>query len=1205
VAVAATLSGDARVEAEIAALETVFQSDIASGMLILLGDDLRSLRTRRLKTPAQVAELAKLEAFFHSDTTHGYRTLRASLALLPKKIRDEDRICLALASQFAQLFPAVGMVLADGSSAFIPPFVSLTQAGLSFYFTDPDQARIFASAVRDSLCVPLPVRPIVMVERSLPESDVAALPADKQAAVRSTFGGVSGKSTVDIPHRYVGQLLHLAQYHPYRIALVLENLYGAAGLDYAQCLTQDLCAAALRAPALAVVTGPLPVQLSSVSRVPLPGTGDDLVAVTVRGRPAVSAAMSHPSREPAHVVVILDDSASMSGPKMAAANRALQQLGGRLPSGTLVTIQPLNAPTVVYRMPVRPEFGFPGLPGGDLPPVLPIAIGADADTVMIQEFSRAMGVPHAFVPVEEGRPGEGTRVHPAVAAAELDTAMTSAVGLALQMMGRVPQVFVGVAGSSAAGMSVVRGAVERNVFDGTERTVLMRVPQGTGPLQVAVAVSAEHSTVQAVTPQLTTSDEAQAIITSYATEQLMQIRQDYAAKAAVLKGQDRGVALGRGGRGRLPAPVTPALGSAEQQAQFEALRAATMVKLTELQHMLSSSAAPQQAEIALVLSGVREDALTKPADERIVPTPAAVAAFTQGCYLKPAAPLAPVPRPPPPRDVFDCIWADDFKAARSMIARGEVGLGAKDPRGATPLISAVCRWDALQKQVESSARIGKSMQNCLAFIKVLIKQSTADDICAQDNTGNTAAHRAIWYGNVAVTMALLRRARQLGCLPRLRGLTHQILCARNDVGVTHTHTAEGIRVAGGQVLHMVAAVLGCRLMSEFEAAYAVIARDIIVMADRIGLSQEVIEAIGCAGVLSSVVSVVDSGLDDIIRPSYQRALTAFERMCEWTAFSDVMVPYLDPQQQTEYNYLLTVYGKYLDGYGYNVRNWFSAAPLHRMRAFVVSCQAFLVTRPLETDKSTDPDCVFVTQLIQDLNAVLEERDPTQLIIKLNTLQQVLTDRRAAGLASDSAGFAGSALGQLLNRAVETVTQYRAYVEAELQQLGEQASMVPPPPAVVVLPPHHPPARPVPPPPAVVILPQPRPPAERPVPPPHEPGFFKRLAVGFGEFLQRIGLQRLGQWFIDLGTDRPGTATDGAAAGAGSGHDDSHTHRRRGGGSGSHTHDLTSRPAPFLPSRGGRRNSSDSSTQGTDVASGMEVRDERPGSSRPGDPYQPS
>lgn len=245
--------------------------------------------------------------------------------LLPKVGKDSDGISTNLSRHFAQLQAAS---VADIESA--RPFVQLTAAdGLCFYWKTPGQAQCFSDVLL-AHGFQIQVGSEKLPAAYLP-AGVASLP-DYQS---------NQTSVVKVLHRQVEQLLALAQYNIDQADKTIEDLYlgkmdrTAVLLEEANHVT-DLSSNASS-----------DVGVTNAERISL-SDKEDLIAVSIGAR----APKMHVQTKP-HIVLIIDDSGSMSGDKMVATNRALNTLIQSLPDDTLVSMQTLNTQTLACRMPAK------------------------------------------------------------------------------------------------------------------------------------------------------------------------------------------------------------------------------------------------------------------------------------------------------------------------------------------------------------------------------------------------------------------------------------------------------------------------------------------------------------------------------------------------------------------------------------------------------------------------------------------------------------------------------------------------------------------------------------------------------------------------------------------------------------------------------------------------------------------------------------
>jgi ankyrin repeat protein/uncharacterized protein YegL len=233
------------------------------------------------------------------------------LVLLSNVGDDTQGISRNLAAQFGQLELQARL-----------PFVELEERGLCFYWDTQAAAEQFT--------------------RRLQAGGVRASSTNGKAPTNKEF--VNATYSTIIPHLSVDQLLIIAQYHPYNIEYVVDDLYKSRGLNRASLLINDIDAEENLALTQAVT------QVTSISQTAHASYPHDIVKIKLA--PLSSRLPETKNDAPEHIVFLLDDSFSMVGAKMKHANAALRKCVDSLPDHTLISIQPFNASTVAYRLSV-------------------------------------------------------------------------------------------------------------------------------------------------------------------------------------------------------------------------------------------------------------------------------------------------------------------------------------------------------------------------------------------------------------------------------------------------------------------------------------------------------------------------------------------------------------------------------------------------------------------------------------------------------------------------------------------------------------------------------------------------------------------------------------------------------------------------------------------------------------------------------------
>lgn len=264
------------------------------------------------------AEIQALETSLNSKETHREKY---ALILLKKIGQDNQGISTTLAKHFGQLAGA------DGDA----PFVLLKKEGAQLIWPSKEAANQFFTGLQQHhlRCA--------QAVQGLADGDVPE-PMKGTDAVKKFQSG--NCVTVTLPHTEVEKLVALAQFHPYNLKQVVSDWYEAKKLDRAALLGQEIN----NESNTKIADTRSPLQVATFNRVSFSDT-EDLIQLSVAAEElkVPDATVSH------HVIILLDDSGSMCGSKMHAANAALGGFLLKLPENTIVSIQPFNATTLCYR----------------------------------------------------------------------------------------------------------------------------------------------------------------------------------------------------------------------------------------------------------------------------------------------------------------------------------------------------------------------------------------------------------------------------------------------------------------------------------------------------------------------------------------------------------------------------------------------------------------------------------------------------------------------------------------------------------------------------------------------------------------------------------------------------------------------------------------------------------------------------------------
>lgn len=725
--------------------------------------------------------------------------------LLRKFGQEKDGISTRIANHFAPL--------TEG----ILPFVSLETDGLRLYWNNPKHALKFAHFISAH-----------QLTHSIRKAKVPATPGAPEAVLAQYQS--DDCTVVSIPHLQVEAFLKLAQYHSYSLKAVASDLYAAKKFNRGELVTLEALASAQ--PAL---REHFEASFVKAVRVPLDAERELVrVSITADVKPASTT-------QPRHVIVLFDDSGSMDGDKIVAANEALKEFVKGLDPDTLVSIQPFNAKTVAFRQqaselqaqvyPKHPNphwcsipatggtplveilansavflrdvaanlaisedairnatvvlltdgqangaakttisamqtshgaaatlldavsvpgvtqenyisYGLDGFSCRVLPVIFPISIGRDSDQQFMHELASSLHMPEAFVSTGPN----------------MQTEINEAMGTLEGMLIRVPQVFVGL-GFEQHGLAHAVGTEEHNVFNQRERVCYFTVPAAAQDLRLCTAIDNKSRVVQEGLPQTANTDAtfAAAVINEYVAYQLMEMKVTYSSEVQALSAglSSRFV---RGGTRGAPAPVEAE--KDESAEKFSDLKARTLHNATALKSLRCST--ELQREIDLFITQINSHQSLHQDITAIAPTRAAAAQFTQSRVGKPVVgnrTAAPANK----GTIFELINSNNWELTIDTLLQNPALVNSKsqDQYGSTPLISAIVKLNLDRNNI--------AIQR---FIQALVTQPEFDPTL-QDLSGNTALHRAAWYGLSDLCFFIIENS-----IPMLNRLKR----VRNDVG---------------------------------------------------------------------------------------------------------------------------------------------------------------------------------------------------------------------------------------------------------------------------------------------------------------------------------------------------------------------------------------------------------------------------------------
>ncbi|OGT46969.1 MAG: hypothetical protein A3E82_02880 [Gammaproteobacteria bacterium RIFCSPHIGHO2_12_FULL_38_11] len=386
------------------------------------------------------------------------------------------------------------------------------------------------------------------------------------------------------------------------------------------------------------------------------------------------------------------------------------------------------------------SYGLGGFSCRVLPVVFPIAIGTDSDAVFMQELAANLHMPNAFVSTND---------------AAMQGEINDAMRILLNMLVRVPQVFVGLGYQYNNARSAV-GIEEHNVFNHRGRIVYFKIPREARELNLCTAIGESTQIVSDRDfPQLAITDKVKtaAITNEYVAERLMEIKMEYSNAMQVLAA---GYTAPTGTRRRaepvkrtIPADVEQKFAKlkAQMQAAARALLSAQCIDKTK-------------CDIELFIDTLEKHTSIRLPVQSIAPDRKAAANYTQGRMI--GEPVV-LPVYTIAGSVFESIQNSKFDTAKQKLAGDPLLINSisDDRFKSTPLISAIVK-------LESSSAGRVEIEN---FITFLLQQPSLD-LTKQDATGNTALHRAAWYGLFDICKKMIQTAKDSDYLNDLKRKTN-------------------------------------------------------------------------------------------------------------------------------------------------------------------------------------------------------------------------------------------------------------------------------------------------------------------------------------------------------------------------------------------------------------------------------------------------
>jgi len=305
---------------------------------------------RNQPLPQQIKVLSdylnQLKSYFSKNPKFKQQLKKLNLVLLEDNVDEKAGISRSLGKHFTALIQPEKAA-----------FVELAKSGLQFYWSSQAAQEEFAAL--------------------LSAYDIAF--EKKRASAPQHEDYKNDTFLVEVSHLDVPKLLSLCQYHPYNLTPALNQLYAAKQLSRTACLV-ELAAKKAQENLLPELPTSI-IEMIDTQRITFNQT-EDLISLKFA---CLSDEQTHQKKTPQHIVILLDDSGSMNGEKMAAANKALSNFIKKLPDETLISLQPFNAKTQLVRLSVRDIKNLPqatqnkifNIPATDSTPLIE-SLGASA-----------------------------------------------------------------------------------------------------------------------------------------------------------------------------------------------------------------------------------------------------------------------------------------------------------------------------------------------------------------------------------------------------------------------------------------------------------------------------------------------------------------------------------------------------------------------------------------------------------------------------------------------------------------------------------------------------------------------------------------------------------------------------------------------------------------------------------------------------------
>jgi Mg-chelatase subunit ChlD len=416
-------------------------------------------------------------------------------------------------------------------------------------------------------------------------------------------------------------------------------------------------------------------------------------------------------------------------------------------------------------------YGFGNFQCHQLPAVLPVSVGSEADVKFMGDLAEYLHAPEAYVRTDNEN---------------MQKDIDYALSLVTKMTSRIPGAHVGIQ-YKIDGQQHVATVTEHNLFDDSSRLVFFKIPHGATDIQIGVVAGEKFYVTVGDSELLGDEPSGKAVTDAYAEKRFFELYQDYQKKLMPVPWAGRGSRCGDRGDRELEQMLSAVRDEAKDESEDKEKI------IAELQELVLKTTQDSLKTRIQRFIGILRDNQIHLHDNNSGLSREQIAQATQNRYLTPAVRMHVVPNSPAKKlcDVIKklSVAVKEIEGKEVFRLFDEAVQLLQDNSGlvnstngnwyaSTPLMYAI---EILKEYKEKH---GKECVPVRGLITNKLLACHDINLLAQDTNGNTALHRAAWHGNIGVCKAILKKAKEQGCLEQLIHIRNKNIVGATTVGET-------------------------------------------------------------------------------------------------------------------------------------------------------------------------------------------------------------------------------------------------------------------------------------------------------------------------------------------------------------------------------------------------------------------------------------